>query len=726
MKYWKKTRLNNNTMKASRIAMAVVTALGSALFTVNASAVEQETTDLSSISVPVWQQQPAGVSQMVHGGVGLIQTPTARMAPAGDMAVNYTDNEEYRFWSVSLQLFDWMESTIRYTDVRTRLYSQSPGFSGDQTLKDKGIDVKFRLWQESTYLPQVSLGFRDFGGTGFFESEFLAFSKKWHDLDFHLGIGWGYLGSAGNISNPLCEISDSYCQRPGGFSGLGGKIDYQRFFKGDASIFGGVEYQTPWQPLRLKLEYEGNDYSRDRAGELSQDSRWNIGAVYQWHDFSFDVNYQRGNTFGFGAHYKLNLHNASQIKIKPAMRPIAQNLPEKTSITDRDTIPRALLSEAGFMLQNARMTDEEFIIYGQQLYYRDDAEATERIGRVLIGEIPSHIKRIRVVEYAGNLAMVEKVIEVEPFITAARYDVLQPDVRSTYVRQNPDEDVLAKVDIPYSTGFYTSMEAFWIQTFGNPEAFYMYQGGVFLGGGYRLGENYSINTTAKVTLLENFDKFNYKVDAQDTGVPRVRTYIREYVTRSRVSMENLYLQWQDQLSTNVFAQVYGGYLETMYGGVGGEMLYRPVDSNFAIGFDVNYVQQRSYENDFDFFDYNAFTGFVNVYWKPEMLPNTQLTFNIGQYLAKDKGVTIEAAKRFDSGIIVGAYAALTNLSAEQYGEGSFTKGFYVSIPFDLFSLKPSKGRGRLPWVPIARDGGQALHRPVKLIEATESRSPFFD
>ncbi|WNO59393.1 YjbH domain-containing protein [Rheinheimera sp. MMS21-TC3] len=148
------------------------------------------------------------------------------------MTINYTDNEEYRFGSFSLQLFDWMESTVRYTDVRTRLYSNSPGFSGDQTLKDKGIDVKFRLWQESTYLPQVSVGFRDFGGTGFFESEFLAFSKKWHDLDFHLGIGWGYLGSAANISNPFCEIKDSFCQRPGGFSGLGGKIDYQRFFKG--------------------------------------------------------------------------------------------------------------------------------------------------------------------------------------------------------------------------------------------------------------------------------------------------------------------------------------------------------------------------------------------------------------------------------------------------------------------------------------------------------------
>lgn len=699
------------------VGLAVFAALGCAAFSGKSLATEPAVG---------WQQQAKATSQMAHGGVGLIQTPTARMAPAGDMAINYTDNEEYRFWSVSLQLFDWMESTVRYTDVRTRLYSNSPGFSGDQTLKDKGIDVKFRLWQESTYLPQVSLGFRDFGGTGLFESEFIAFSKKWHDLDFHLGIGWGYLGSAGNISNPFCELSDSFCQRPGGYSGLGGKIDYQRFFKGPASVYGGVEYQTPWQPLTLKLEYEGNDYSRDRAGMLSQDSRWNIGAVYQWRDFSFDLNYQRGNTFGFGAHYSLNLHKANQIKIKPAMRPIAQTLPEKLQIEDRDAIPQALLTEAGFLLRSSRMTEDEFIIYGHSLYYRDDTEATERLGRVLVTEIPSHIKTIRVIEYAGTLAMVEKVIDVESFITQARFDVLQPDIRSTYVRKAPESDALDKLAKQSYSGFYTSAEMFWIQTFGNPEAFYMYQGGLFLGAGYRLNENISFNTTAKVTLLENFDKFNFKVDAQDTEVPRVRTYIREYVSGNKVTMENLYVQWQDKLAPDIFGQVYGGYLETMYGGIGGEVLYRPVDSNFAIGFDINYVRQRSYDKTFDFFDYNALTGFVNLYWKPEMLPNTQFTLNVGQYLAKDKGVTIEAAKRFDSGIIVGAYAAITNLSAEQYGEGSFTKGFYVSIPFDLFSLKPSKGRGRLPWIPIARDGGQMLNRPVSLINVTESRSAFFD
>lgn len=673
-----------------------------------------------------WQQADGEPSQMVRGGVGLIQTPTARMLPAGRMTANYTDNEEYRFWSVSIQLFDWLETTARYTDVRTRLYSDDPGFSGDQSYKDKGLDVKFRLLAESRYLPQLAVGFNDFGGTGLFESEYIALSKAWGPLDFHLGMGWGYLGAAGNTLNPFCELRDSFCSRPEGFSGSGGKIDYQKFFKGQASLFGGITYQSPWQPLRLKLEYEGNNYQQDFAGELVQDSRWNIGAVYQWQDFTFDLNYQRGNTLGFGLHYQLDLNSTDQPKIKPAMVAVTSPRPQIDDFKDLNVILRQLLFNAGFYLKTSRMTDDEFILYGHQLFYRDDEEATERLGRVVLSQLPSHIKRIRVVEFSGNLSLLEKVIDVEAFASAAAYEQLQPDIRSTYIRQAPDKDIMALADVPYNTGFYTGAEIFWIQSFGNPEVFYMYQGGLFLGGGYRFTENFSFNGAAKLTLLENFDKFNFKVDALDTPLPRVRTYAREYVTRSKLTMENAYGHWQKQLGDNLFVQAYGGYLETMFGGVGTEVLYRPVDSNFAFGFDLNYVRQRSYENDFDFFDYKTVTGHINVYWQPEFLPDTRLTFNIGQFLAKDKGVNIDFAKRFDSGIIIGAYAAITDVSSADYGEGSFTKGFYLSLPFDLFAVKPAKGRGRLPWVPIARDGGQPLNRPVKLIDMTEARSGFID
>jgi hypothetical protein len=142
-------------------------------------------------------------------------------------------------------------------------------------------------------------------------------------------------------------------------------------------------------------------------------------------------------------------------------------------------------------------------------------------------------------------------------------------------------------------------------------------------------------------------------------------------------MQNLFLQWNDRIAPNLYAQVYGGYLETMFGGVGTELLYRPVDSNLAFGFDINYVQQRSFDDELKFFDYKVLTGHANIYWQPEFLKDTLLTIKAGQYLAKDKGVTVDIAKRFDSGIVVGAYAAFTNVSAEEYGEGRFTKGFYI-------------------------------------------------
>lgn len=672
-----------------------------------------------------WNISPVGSSLMVHGGTGLIQTPTSRMLTEGDLRVSYTDNDEYRFWSATLQLFPWMQATVRYTDVRTRLYSPYPGFSGDQTLKDKGIDAKFRLLKESYYMPELSVGFRDFGGTGFFESEFIGLSKQLGPVNFHVNMGWGYLGTDGNVSNPFCDASDSFCDRPGGFTGNGGKIDYQRFFKGSASLFGGLEYQTPWEPLRLKVEYEGNNYVNDQAGSLEQDSKWNFGANYRWNKFDFSLNYQRGNTIGFGVSYNFNLHQISQLKFDAPPRELSAK-PNASSIDDINLarMNRDLFSQAGFVTTDSEINDEQVTVYGQQISYRDNDVAIERMGRIMASELPDSVKEYKVVNTNGSVPLVQTQVDADAFKREARYETVTPNLKSTYKRQDIQSDTLANYDPANTSGFFTGIETFWVQTFGNPEDFYLYQAGILANGGYSFNGKTSVAGTIKVNIFENFDKFNFTTDSASSTLPRVRTNAREYVSDRTVTMENLYLHWNDRIAPNLYAQVYGGYLEAMYGGVGAELLYRPVDSNLAFGFDINYVQQRSWEDDFSFFDYKVLTGHANIYWQPSFLPDTQLTFNIGQYLAKDKGVTVDFAKRFDSGIVVGAFAAFTNVSADEYGEGSFTKGFYLSIPFDLFSLKSSKGRGRLPWIPIARDGGQPLVRPVTLYGTTSERSPF--
>ena len=91
---------------------------------------------------------PIGPSQSDFGGVGLLQTPTARMAREGEISLNYRDNDQYRYYSASVQLFPWLETTLRYTDVRTKQYSSVDAFSGDQTYKDKAFDLKLRLWED--------------------------------------------------------------------------------------------------------------------------------------------------------------------------------------------------------------------------------------------------------------------------------------------------------------------------------------------------------------------------------------------------------------------------------------------------------------------------------------------------------------------------------------------------------------------------------------------------
>ena len=65
--------------------------------------------------------------------------------------------------------------------------------------------------QETNYLPQLAIGFRDFAGTGLFSSEYLTSSKRFGNLDFTLGIGFGALSSADdNISNPLSFLSTKF------------------------------------------------------------------------------------------------------------------------------------------------------------------------------------------------------------------------------------------------------------------------------------------------------------------------------------------------------------------------------------------------------------------------------------------------------------------------------------------------------------------------------------
>ncbi len=246
-----------------------------------------------------------------------MQTRTARFGPDGQFDVGGSSVDEYRRYYLNWHILPWLEATFRYTDVRNRLFSPFESFSGDQTFKDRGADLKFKLLDESKYAPAIAVGIQDGLGTGQFSGEYIVASKRWFDLDFSLGLGWGYFtGSSGGFDNPLTFLSDSFEERES-TRRTGGTLNVGQWFSGERVVpFGGVQWRTPIEGITLKLEYDPNDYQLEPLGNtFNQRTNWNIGVVYRpfsWLDTS--LGFERGTSLMVRAALRSNLSVAGITK----------------------------------------------------------------------------------------------------------------------------------------------------------------------------------------------------------------------------------------------------------------------------------------------------------------------------------------------------------------------------------------------------------------------------
>ena len=89
----------------------------------------------------------------------------------------------------------------------------------------------------------------------------------------------------------------------------------------------------------------------------------------------------------------------------------------------------------------------------------------------------------------------------------------------------------------------------------------------------------------------------------------MRTDIVQYLKQSRdFSIKRFQLNYYKQIAPSVFYKLAGGIFESMFGGYGGEILYRPYDKNYGIGFELWEAYQREYDQLTDFRDYRTVTG----------------------------------------------------------------------------------------------------------------------
>jgi hypothetical protein len=158
---------------------------------------------------------------------------------------------------------------------------------------------------------------------------------------------------------------------------------------------------------------------------------------------------------------------------------------------------------------------------------------------------------------------------------------------------------------------------------------------------------------------------------------------------------------------SIYAKVSAGIFEPMFSGFGGEILYKPFDMNYGIGLELWKVRQRTFRQLFRSSDYSTLTGHMSFYYRE---PNTRILFHVkgGRFLAEDSGFSFNFSREFKSGLNMGVFFSLTDISKAEFGEGSFDKGFFFNIPIQVFFDQYSRGSSGFGLRPLTRDGAQAL------------------
>ena len=87
--------------------------------------------------------------------------------------------------------------------------------------------------------------------------------------------------------------------------------------------------------------------------------------------------------------------------------------------------------------------------------------------------------------------------------------------------------------------------------------------------------------------------------ASNSVRPQVRTDQVEYA-QFGTTLENLYVSRLWKPGRNLYARATTGLFESMYGGVSGEVLWKPVNSRLGLGLEANYVVQRDFDQRFGF------------------------------------------------------------------------------------------------------------------------------
>ena len=618
-----------------------------------------------------------------HGISGIINLPNANFFEEGNASMTIFRGEPDRKYTFTFSPFNWMEGGFYYSDITGKEYGN--GYL--QSYKDKGFNVKFKLKNQDKY-PAIALGFNDFAGTGIYSSEYLVSSYRLNNINFTLGLGWGNLAGSATFTNPLSQLSDSFLERQTNY-GEGGDFNFDSYFAGEnASVFGGLEY-TLNSKFKLKAEFDPT-ITPGLVGYEEKSSDINLGLEYAiTNNLVSSISYERGNYLGVKFVLQDNISTR-----------------DFNTYTYKEIDSKSKLAQLIVNLQNNGISLEELA------YTKDD----ELILSLRQANYQSPEKLISVIHKLDkDIGLTNKnEITIKNYVNGMEVSNLKTNVKNSGYEFSKTDKVISNRSIYSKNGEFPRYFQFIqpkVRTFiGSREGFLYY--GLFLEhiSKYMINDGFFIDSQLALSIENNFDELT--IPPVDTYPAQVRTDIKDYLNGidDGLAIKRLNVNKFTKLSKNSYLFMSAGILEEMFNGFGVEYLNHSIDRNLSYGFEIFRVKKRGYEYNFKMLDYMKTTAHANLYYKfGESGFHSKLSW--GQYLAGDEGATFKVWKRFKNGAEMGAYASLTDVSFEEYGEGSFDKGVFFKIPFDVFGQKSLNSYG---WKPLTKDPGSKLNKPYEL------------
>ena len=657
-----------------------------------------------------------------YGSPGLIDMPTAHALPDGQFAIGVSHFGGTTRTTMTFQATPRLSASFRYVGI------QDLNLFGFETYRDRSFDVRYLLKKEGRIWPAITVGLQDFAGTGIYAGEYVVATKTFDGgarlpgtVKVTAGLGWGRLASSGAIGTPFGGVRPSFTA-----GDTGGQLSADQWFRGNAAPFGGVEWQIN-DKWGVKAEYSSDAYTVEagQSAVFTRKSRFNFGAEYQYSDrVRLGAYYLYGSELGLNVQVQLNPNRAvTPTRTSPAgpvaQRPSrnAQPAAWSTDWTANQDAP-GILSEAikpqlaasGLELVALQVSANKAELRFHNNRYPSTAVAIGRAARVMAQILPASVETFRIVTMENNLAQSAVTIRRSD-LEALEYDPQAADalLAVTGIGEAAPrlENAVANADLypdfSWSLGPYLSNSYF------DPDEPIRIDGGLRFSASYKPAPGWEIGGVLSHRLFGNIGS---SVRFGDSALPAVRTNSVLYANEKTV-LDNLYVSRQWKPGENTYARVTAGYLERMFGGVSAELLWKPVGSRLALGVEGNYVKQRDFSG-LGFQDYSVATGHASAYY--EFGDGYLGQVDVGRYLAGDIGTTVTLTREFSNGWRVGGFFTLTDVSAADFGEGSFDKGINLTIPVGWFLGQPTQRTISTTIRPIQRDGGARLKVPGRLYE----------